>query len=1132
MNKRIKQFITISSILAIIVGLGFMGLTYAKKSNIFGAFPSWYFDGSQLQPTIPTAGIRVPALSNCDTIDTDANGVFSCGTDAAGSGGALGWAWIPEKYLLRESTTTVPVLIGGTATSSVVQFEVQGASLFDNVTTTNFAVTGLTNCDSIDTTANGDLVCGTDKDTTYSAGGTLLNLTGTTFSVNEGTLTDGKGCKYVSGTGLVCDQNYLTSESDPNFAAMDTEAELESHLTDVTNVYTNNDGNLTDDDLSDNTTDDLSEGTSNLYFTNERTDDRVANLIQNGTGLTWTYDDASNTLTGNVSLSPFDTGDLAEGTNLYYTDARVASYINGSTTMVTLDDIDTESDLESVLSDVTDVFTNNDGSLSDDDLSNNSINDLSDVNTTGWAQNKVLKFDSSGNLIVADDNDTTYSAGGTLLQLSGTQFSLKEGTLTSGKICKYDSTNGLVCDYDDSDTTYSAGTGLDLTGTTFSLSHLGLESLTDPNANRLYYWNDTNNTTEWLDYSNWDTDKTDDLTTGTTFSGDVSGAYNNLAIGDDKVTEADLKVVNSPTDEYCLTYEATDGDFEWQSCGTGGSSEWTDSGTFLYPTETSDDIVIGSNSTSTATFWFDVSAATSYLGTIGSGTTWNGNAIDISDYTNLTAGNHLTLSGDTLDVDDDFLLNTGDTATGDYTFDGGTLFIDSTNNRVGIGTTGPTKTLEVNGEIYAKGDINASTNGADETTPRVFGFKDLSSGEACRFQFGDKHNAFQNKYGGDVTIYSYWGLNLVGGMQNYNSGFSPPSFTFTKDTGVSIINSNWYGDDPGDEGPIVTLGIIADDGQKSNQTEWRDYNGNVLSLVDAQGHFNIGGSATTTYTLNVSGTLNVTATSTLHSLSLTNPLDISDYTNLAVSGTLLDLTGDTLSVNEGTLTDGKLCKYVAGTGLDCNYDDSDTTYTAGGTLLQLSGTQFSVKEGTLTSGKICKYDSTNGLVCDYDDQDTTYSAGTGLDLTGTTFSLSHLGLESLSDPNANRLYYWNDANNTTEWLSYSDPLNITSGSLGLKYTAPLSLDGSGNLYIGSDAIKDTHIDWGTGANQVSTDDVPEGSNNLYWTQSRFDSALIATSTWQGDIKIDGYATSTRLDVGNGTHGVRVIPGATTTLEFY
>lgn len=84
-------------------------------------------------------------------------------------------------------------------------------------------------------------------------------------------------------------------------------------------------------------TDDLSEGSTNLYFKNEYVDDRVAVLIKNGTGLTWTYNDPANTLTGNVSLSPFNTGNLSEGSNLYYTDERVddrvAAFIQDSATI-------------------------------------------------------------------------------------------------------------------------------------------------------------------------------------------------------------------------------------------------------------------------------------------------------------------------------------------------------------------------------------------------------------------------------------------------------------------------------------------------------------------------------------------------------------------------------------------------------------------------------------------------------------------------------------------------------------------------------------------------------------------------------------------------------------------------------
>jgi hypothetical protein len=62
----------------------------------------------------------------------------------------------------------------------------------------------------------------------------------------------------------------------------------------------------------------------------EAVDDRVATLVQDGTGITWTYVDASNTLTGNVSLASFTTSDLGEGTNLYYTDARARSAISAS----------------------------------------------------------------------------------------------------------------------------------------------------------------------------------------------------------------------------------------------------------------------------------------------------------------------------------------------------------------------------------------------------------------------------------------------------------------------------------------------------------------------------------------------------------------------------------------------------------------------------------------------------------------------------------------------------------------------------------------------------------------------------------------------------------------------------------
>ena len=106
--------------------------------------------------------------------------------------------------------------------------------------------------------------------------------------------------------------------------------------------------------IANHDTDALTEGSTNLYFTEERVDDRVANLITGGTGISATYDDAGNMLTLSAvpadintdnltegstnifytearfdgSLATKDTGDLTEGTNLYYTNARADARVD------------------------------------------------------------------------------------------------------------------------------------------------------------------------------------------------------------------------------------------------------------------------------------------------------------------------------------------------------------------------------------------------------------------------------------------------------------------------------------------------------------------------------------------------------------------------------------------------------------------------------------------------------------------------------------------------------------------------------------------------------------------------------------------------------------------------------------
>ncbi len=53
-----------------------------------------------------------------------------------------------------------------------------------------------------------------------------------------------------------------------------------------------------------------------------------------------------------------------------------------------------------------------------------------------------------------------------------------------------------------------------------------------------------------------------------------------------------------------------------------------------------------------------------------------------------------------------------------------------------------------------------------------------------------------------------------------------------------------------------------------------------------------------------------------------------------------------------------------------------------------------------------------------------------------------------------------------------------------------------NPAIGADKVNDLHLDWGSGANQIDTSDIPEGSN-LYFTNARVDTQLDTAQTITG-----------------------------------
>lgn len=103
-------------------------------------------------------------------------------------------------------------------------------------------------------------------------------------------------------------------------------------------------------------------------------------------------------------------------------------------------EMDTEAELESHLTDVIDVYTNNDGSLTDDNLDDNILNDIGNVDTSSATDGKVLKY-SSGQWIAGDITVTT-------------EIDPKVASTTENSVPKWDGTQ-LV----DTDSIYEDATG-------------------------------------------------------------------------------------------------------------------------------------------------------------------------------------------------------------------------------------------------------------------------------------------------------------------------------------------------------------------------------------------------------------------------------------------------------------------------------------------------------------------------------------------------------------------------------------------------------------------------------------------------------------------------------------------------
>ncbi len=143
----------------------------------------------------------------------------------------------------------------------------------------------------------------------------------------------------------------------------------------------------------------------------------------------------------------------------------------------------------------------------------------------------------------------------------------------------------------------------------------------------------------------------------------------------------------------------------WQNTYTSYS---TNSATFVTYTGATQDVDLGSNNLTTTGY---VSAGTAFAESLTANNftalSATINVVDITEYelSGFSVSGAVAVNGN-LDLEGNTTLN------GDLTVDTNTLHVDSSNNRVGIGTTTPLSALDVNGPVKITGDTDTNSNAA------------------------------------------------------------------------------------------------------------------------------------------------------------------------------------------------------------------------------------------------------------------------------------------------------------------------------------------------------------------------------------------------------------------------------------
>ena len=415
-----------------------------------------------------------------------------------------------DSLVLRGGSKTLKLQNGSgtdkvTLHSTTGNAEITGTSTLGTLDVTNnttiggtLGVTGqITGNVTGDLTGNADTASLVDVTETATSNLTYYPTFVSTTSGNTEVRTDSSNLQYNPSTNTLTVTNFKS--------VTDFEIQGNLNVTGALTFFQSQVGSIANHD-----TDALTEGSTNLYFTNERVDDRVNNLINAGTGISATYDDAGNMLTLSAVQSDLNTDNFTEGsTNLFTTAARTRTHFTygngvelsgGGELSVTQADINTDNVTEGSTNLFTTAARTRGHVSATGDIAYNAatgvfsyttpttIASLSNHDTDDLAEGSNLYYtdervdDRINALIIAGTGVTkVYDDGANTYTLSVTQADVNSDNITEG------STN-LFTTAARTRTHFTYGTGITHSGGTLSVTQadINTDNVTEGSTNIFY----------------------------------------------------------------------------------------------------------------------------------------------------------------------------------------------------------------------------------------------------------------------------------------------------------------------------------------------------------------------------------------------------------------------------------------------------------------------------------------------------------------------------------------------------------------------------------------------------------------------------------------------------------------------